>query len=193
MEYADLDISDAECRAIRAGSTLREGAERRGLTEAEFRAQVEAAEKAAGKTPGNSVRSREESEQIKAQYQHHITTEEARRSRGVRKLIGRDTDVPEWRPEGDRRGPAVLEARHDIGAYLSQSPDWNPSGIDFGSFDRDAFYYQMLMGKREGREWRAMAEGAQSSTVTGAGVLVPLEFAASVLNLLRANLVFTQC
>jgi HK97 family phage major capsid protein len=141
----------------------------------------------AEETPG------ERSDRIRGAYQHKVTQEEAQRATGKRKLIGHDThDLPEWRPADDRRGPVVLEARHDLNAYLSQSPDYNPSGIDFDSFDRDQFYYQMLMGKREGREWRAMAEGAQSSMVTGAGVLVPLEFAASILSLLRANLVFTS-
>src|SRR5690348_14477839 len=109
MEYAD-GISDAECREIRANATYQHEAERRGLTIDEFRAAVEAAENApGGETP------RERSERIRNTYQHHITEEEAQRATGVRRLIGRDThDLPEWRPDGDRKGPAMLEARHDI-------------------------------------------------------------------------------
>jgi HK97 family phage major capsid protein len=156
----------------------REAAEREGLSTAEF-LQRESA--------------RETSELVKGAVKHYVSEQEALRARGNMRLIGRDThDLPAWRPEGDSRGAAVLEARHDLKAYLSQSPNYNPSGIDFGSFDRDAFWFQALTGKREGREWRALAEGAQSSTVTGAGVLVPLEFAANVLQQLRANLVFTS-
>ena len=156
----------------------RAAAEAQGLTNAEFLQREKA---------------RETSELVKGAVTHYISEQEAARARGNMRLIGRDThDLPEWRPASDRRGAAVLEARHDLKAYLSQSPDYNPSGIDFGSFDRDAFWFQALSGKREGREWRALAEGAQSSTVTGAGVLVPLEFAANVLQQLRANLVFTS-
>jgi HK97 family phage major capsid protein len=108
-------------------------------------------------------------------------------------LVGRDThDLPEWRAEGDKRGPVMLEARHDLVAYYSQSPDWNPTGIDMGSFDRNAFYRQLMTRNTAGREYRALSEGAQSVTVTGAGVTVPIAFAQRILELLRANLVFTS-
>src|SRR2546421_978781 len=104
-----------------------------------------------------------------------------------RALIGTETHhLPE---PGDGR---PLEARHDLTAYLSQRKDFNPTGIDFGSFDRDAFWRQVITRQTEGREYRALAEGAQSATFTGAGVLVPIGFSADVLALLRANLVFTS-
>jgi HK97 family phage major capsid protein len=118
---------------------------------------------------------------------HVISQESAAKANAKRGLIGTDThDLPDWH-DGH-----ALEARHDLTAYLSQSPDWNPSGLDMGSFDRDAFWVQLITGKTEGREFRALAEGAQSATFTSAGVTVPIAFAANVLALLRANLVFTS-
>jgi HK97 family phage major capsid protein len=117
----------------------------------------------------------------------------AQHANARRHLIGTDThDLPEYRAAGDKRGPVALEARHSLSAYLSQGPDWNPTGMDMRSFDRNAFWLQLLTGQKEGREYRALAEGAQSATITGGGVVVPIEFSADVLSLLRANLVFTS-
>jgi hypothetical protein len=105
-----------------------------------------------------------------------ITRENAEKANAKRSLIGTDThDLPDWH-DGH-----ALEARHDLTAYLSQSPDWNPSRMDMDSFDRDAFWVQLITGKTEGREYRALAEGAQSATFTSAGVTVPIAFAANVL------------
>ncbi|HWG64238.1 MAG TPA: phage major capsid protein [Streptosporangiaceae bacterium] len=116
-----------------------------------------------------------------------ISPETAERAKANRALIGRDThDLPE---PGDGK---PLEARHDLTAYLSQRKDFNPTKMDFGSFDRDAFWVQLITGNKEGREYRALQEGAQSATFTNAGVLVPIGFSASVLELLRANLMFTS-
>ena len=117
----------------------------------------------------------------------NVSVQAMREAHSQRHLIGRDThDLPE---PGDGR---PLEARHDLSAYLSQSREWNPSKTDLGSFDRDKFWVQLITGQTEGREYRALAEGAQSATFTNAGVTVPIEFAANVLELLRANLVFTS-
>jgi HK97 family phage major capsid protein len=122
----------------------------------------------------------------------NISHETAQKANARRNLIGTDThDLPAWRTADDKRGPVNLEARHDLKAYLSQGPDYNPTKIDFRSFDRDAFWLQLIAGHREGREYRALAEGAQSATLTGGGVIVPIEFSADILSLLRANLVFT--
>lgn len=116
-----------------------------------------------------------------------ISQKTAAEANSRRALIGRDThDLPE---PGDGR---VLEARHDLKAYLSQRSDYNPSGLDLDSFDRDAFWVQLITGQTHGREYRALAEGSQSATFTGAGVTVPIAFAANVLEMLRANLVFTS-
>jgi HK97 family phage major capsid protein len=82
--------------------------------------------------------------------------------------------------------------RHDLKAYLYQRDDYNPTKIDFDSFDRDKFWTQVITGQTNGREYRALAEGAQSATFTSAGVTVPIGFAANILELLRANLVFTS-
>jgi HK97 family phage major capsid protein len=117
----------------------------------------------------------------------NITRETQAKVDANRALIGTDThDLPE---PGDGR---PLEARQDLTTYLSQRKDFNPSGIDFGSFDRDKFWLQVITGQTEGREYRALAEGAQSATFTNAGILVPIGFSADVLALLRANLVFTS-
>jgi hypothetical protein len=120
----------------------------------------------------------------------NLSADAARLANSRRHLIGTDThDLPAWRPEGPM---APLEARHSLSAYLSHAHDWNPRKMDLGGFDRDAFWLQLMTGKKEGREYRALAEGSQSVTATGAGVLVPVEFAANVLELLGANLVFTN-
>ncbi len=104
-----------------------------------------------------------------------------------RSLIGTDThDLPS---PGDGR---PLEARHSLTAYLSQRADFNPSGLDLGSFDRDAFWRQLITRNQAGREYRALAEGAQSVTASGGGWLAPIGFSANVLELLRAALVFTN-
>jgi HK97 family phage major capsid protein len=116
-----------------------------------------------------------------------ISQENAAKANANRALIGTDThDLPH---PGDGR---PLEARHDMGAYMSQRKDYNPDGTDYESFDKDAFYRQLLTGNQAGREYRAMAEGAQSATFTSASVLAPIAFGKDVLPLLRANLVFTS-
>lgn len=39
-------------------------------------------------------------------------------------------------------------------------------------------WLQLLSGNMDGAEYRALAEGAQSATITGGGVTVPIQFSA---------------
>jgi HK97 family phage major capsid protein len=99
-------------------------------------------------------------------------------------LIGTDTyDLPS--PD------KPIEARHDVNAWMSQRADYNPTNIDLGSFDRDAMWRQIITRNQAGREYRALAEGAQSASASGGGVTVPISFSGNILPLMRAALVFT--
>src|SRR5260370_22953295 len=66
-----------------------------------------------------------------------------------------------------------LEAGHDIKAWYQQRADYaRYDGMpavtkDFGSFDKESFYRALLTGNRDNREYRAMAEGSRSFSVTG--------------------------
>jgi HK97 family phage major capsid protein len=115
---------------------------------------------------------------------HTVSRELTRRAASYVPLIGKDThDLPS--PD------KPIEARHDVVAWLSQRSDYNPTNIDLGSFDRDAMWKQIMTGNQAGREYRALAEGAQSASASGGGVTVPISFSGNILPLLRAALLFT--
>jgi HK97 family phage major capsid protein len=119
--------------------------------------------------------------------------EAVNQARGLRSRIARDTsDLPT--PD------KPMEARHDMRAWYEQRKDYSnwsdkPKVTDdWGSFDKDAFYWAMLTGNTNSREYRAMAEGSQSFSVTGGtgGYVTPIQFSMDILPLLRAALLFTS-
>jgi hypothetical protein len=115
---------------------------------------------------------------------HAVSREVTRRAAAYMPLIGTDTyDLPS--PD------KPIEARHDVNAWMSQRADYNPTNIDLGSFDRDAMWRQIITRNQAGREYRALAEGAQSASASGGGVTVPISFSGNILPLMRAALVFT--
>jgi HK97 family phage major capsid protein len=119
--------------------------------------------------------------------------QERERETGERALIGTDAP-PEYRGDADAHSPHIIRANQSLSAFYEQLPAEirNPSGLDMGSFDKDAFYRQLLTRNAGGREYRALSEGTQSVTATGGGFIVPIDFASGILELLRANLVFTS-
>jgi HK97 family phage major capsid protein len=115
------------------------------------------------------------------------------KARGLQTRVAHDTsDLPT--PD------KPLEARHDIKAWYQQRSDYAryegmPSVTkSWDSFDKESFYRALLTGNRDNREYRAMAEGSQSFSVTGGtgGFIVPIQFSMDVLPLLRAALLFTS-
>jgi HK97 family phage major capsid protein len=176
MEYADMGLSDAECRAIRAGSTMRDGAERRGLTEAEFRAAVEAAENAPETGRGSSVRSREESERIKANYRTPAETPTDRDA-----VLQPEHRFSDWMKANHAELYANQTKEARVGSWPSQ-------------WDREStvkYWRGMCTGdwrNAEAEHRAAMAEGA----VGTGGYLVPSPVAAEYVDLLRDNIVVMQ-
>jgi HK97 family phage major capsid protein len=93
-----------------------------------------------------------------------------------------------------------IEGRHDIRAWYAQRKDYaryegSPAVTkDWDSFDKNSFYRALHTGNRDNREYRAMAEGSQSFSVTGGtgGYITPIQFSMDVLPLLRAALLFTN-
>lgn len=139
-------------------------------------------------TPGGvGPRNLEEADAIRARYANTAAPREI----GERRLVGTNAP-PEYRGE-DPRNVVGVRADQSLSAYYAQMPESirNPSGLDLGSFDRNAFWRQLITRNTNGREYRALAEGSSTVSATGAGWTVPVDFASRILDLLRANLVFT--
>jgi hypothetical protein len=122
-----------------------------------------------------------------------MSREAVNKARGLQTRVAHDTsDLPS--PD------KPIESRHDIRAWYAQRNDYaRYEGMpavtkDWDSFDKESFYRALLTGNRDNREYRAMAEGSQSFSVTGGtgGYITPIQFSMDILPLLRAALLFTS-